>query len=93
MAKTSDPACMIKFDSVLSILLGLAGLAILIYFTVEYAKKEHCGKLADLSLAYVIISWVGMGLACFALCCMVIAGGALMGASMSNANNMKGFDV
>jgi hypothetical protein len=82
MAVKKNPDCMLNLDGFISLLSGLANLAILIYFTVEYAKNEHCGKLKDLSLAYIIILWVGMGLLCCVLCCLVLVGGAMLGASI-----------
>ncbi len=58
----------LSFDAIIGGFSGLAILGILIYFTVVYSKNEHCGKLKDLSLAYIIICWVGYGLQCIGFC-------------------------
>jgi hypothetical protein len=65
IAIKNDPDCMLSFDGFIGGLSGLASIGILIYFTVEYSKNEHCGKLKDLSLAFIIICWVGgFGIIC-----------------------------
>jgi hypothetical protein len=81
MAKSGYAECVLKFDSFFKAISSLSFLGILIYFTVEYAKEEHCGKLKDLSLAFIIIFWISIGFLSLALCCLLI-GGIAVGASM-----------
>jgi hypothetical protein len=60
-----------SFDSLIGGLSGLANLGILIYFTVEYSKNEHCGKLKDLCLAYIIIDWIVFGFLVGSICLFI----------------------
>ena len=92
-------SCTFKAVSALSLYsirvsLGVANLVIFIALCVVYAEGESCGDLRTLTLVYIILVGVAIGLAfvvgCCMCCCMLMgagAGMAILGGVGAQQNN------